>query len=324
MTEFVRTSDINFNDLEDFPYPPRYHAWQDMRMHYLDVGPATGPVALLLHGMPAWSCLYLDVIPLLVEAGFRCIAPDHFGFDRSDKPTDLHWYTIARHTEALTSLITTLKLDRTTLMCQDRGGPTGLAQAAMMSDRFDRPVIMNTWLHHPAFFYSEGIQTWNRHWQEGGLFCRAKPNIAALFVYGAGLISRDAMVKAFVSDAIPDGLERAGLSMYRRFSAPFRDLEDEAFNGLRRFPLSIPVDEGHNGNAVAQAHHYEVLLKWPKPAHFIWGIEDHVFTEEWGRGWCEKMHGASFDSTPGAGHFLQNTHGSIVAGHPLQRIQDAG
>ena len=112
--------------------------------------------------------------------------------------------------------------------------------------------------------------------------------------------------------------------MYRGFFAPFRDLEDEAFNGLRRFPLSIPVDEGHNGNAVAQAHNYEVLLKWPKPAHFIWGIEDDVFTEEWGRRWCEKMHGASFDSIPGAGHFLQNTHGSIVARHLLQRIQDAG
>jgi pimeloyl-ACP methyl ester carboxylesterase len=77
-----------------------------VRLHYLDEGPADGPVMLLLHGMPTWSYLYRDMIPGLAAAGYRCIAPDHMGFGRSDKPTDGHWYTIARHTEILTSLIT--------------------------------------------------------------------------------------------------------------------------------------------------------------------------------------------------------------------------
>jgi haloalkane dehalogenase len=57
-------------------------------MHYLDEGPADGPVALLVHGMPTWSYLYRSIIPPLVAAGYRCIAPDHLGFGRSDKPTD--------------------------------------------------------------------------------------------------------------------------------------------------------------------------------------------------------------------------------------------
>ncbi len=319
MTDFIRTPDANFSALGDFPFPAHYHNWQDLRVHYLDEGPGDGPVMLLLHGMPAWSYLYRDVIPPLVAAGFRCIAPDHLGFGKSDKPTDLHWYTIARHTEVLTSLITTLGLERITLLCQDWGGPTGLAQAAMMPERFDRLVIMNTWLHHAAFEYSEGIRTWNRHWQDGGLFCRSTPNVAALFLLSAGFIDRDTMVQAFLSGEPPVGMDSAGERMYGGFAAPFLGLADEAYNGLRRFPLSIPLDEGDNGNAVAQAHHYDVLLKWPKPAHFIWGIEDDVFTEQWGRDWCRQMGGASFDPIPGAGHFLQNTHGAKVAEHVLRQ-----
>ena len=102
MTDFIRTPESNFEGLDDFYYEPHYHAWHDLRMHYVDEGPEDGPVMLLLHGMPTWSYLYRHLIPPLVAAGFRCIAPDHMGFGRSDKPTDPHWFTIARQTEILT------------------------------------------------------------------------------------------------------------------------------------------------------------------------------------------------------------------------------
>ena len=90
MTEFVRTEDSNFEGLLNFDYSANYHEWQDLRMHYIDEGPRDGPVMLLLHGMPTWSFLYRDILPILVSAGYRCIAPDHMGFGRSDKPTDIH------------------------------------------------------------------------------------------------------------------------------------------------------------------------------------------------------------------------------------------
>lgn len=311
MTDFLRTPDSNFDALEDFPFNPHYHTWQDLRVHYLDEGPKDGPVMLLAHGMPSWSYLYRDIIPPLVAAGYRCIAPDHLGFGRSDKPTDIHWYTIARHTEVLTSLINALDLQHITLMCQDWGGPTGLAQAAMMPERFDRLTIMNTWLEHPGFEYTDAIRNWNRNWHEGGLFCRQKPDLGALLVGSAGLISRDAMVKAFAA-ATPPEVSGQAARMYQGFNAPFAGMDDAAFNGARRFPLSIPVDSGDNGNAAAQRLHYRVLLAWDKPVHFIWGCSDDVFNEAWGREWAQRMN-ASFDGIPDAGHFLQNTHGAQVA-----------
>ena len=124
MTDFIRTPEGNFADLVSFPFEPRYHEWQDLRVHFVDEGERDDPVMLLLHGMPTWSYLYRDMIPGLVAAGYRCVAPDHLGFGRSDKPTDPFWYTIARHTEVLTSLITRLDLTDITLVCQDWADPS--------------------------------------------------------------------------------------------------------------------------------------------------------------------------------------------------------
>jgi haloalkane dehalogenase len=317
MTDFVRTADEHFDALRDFNYPPNYHQWQDLRMHYVDEGPKNGPVMLLMHGMPTWSYLYRDMIPPLVAAGYRCIAPDHMGFGRSDKPTDIHWYTIARHTEILTTLITSLDLTDITLVCQDWGGPIGLAQAATMPERFSRLVIMNTWLHHPEYEYSEGIHNWNRNWHEGGLFHIEKPDFGAMMVMTAGLLERSQAFEAIRGGSKPV-LEGAAADMYRGFHAPIAGLPDEGYNGFRRFPLSIPLDSYDNGNGAAQTLHYRLLLEWQKPVNFIWGCADDVFTEDWGRTWAGRMQ-ATFDPIEEAGHFLQNTHGSEVARLILER-----
>lgn len=311
MTEYIRTPDANFSDLRGFEYTPHFHAWKDLRMHYVDVGPEDAPVMLLLHGMPTWGYLYRDMIPVLVAAGYRCIVPDHMGFGRSDKPTDIHWYSIARHVEILTSLIVTLDLQRVTLVCQDWGGPIGLAQAAMMRDRFERLVIMNTWLHHEGYEYTEAIRNWNRNWHAGGLFDRACPDIALLLVLSAGLATPDVIFPA-LTQGKPTRFQGAAADIHRGFAAPFRGLSDGAYNGLRRFPLSIPFDDYHGGNGAAQALHHEILLGWRKPVHFVWGCADDVFTEAWGRTWAGRMS-ATFDAIPDAAHFLQNTHGTRVA-----------
>jgi haloalkane dehalogenase len=109
--------------------------------------------------------------------------------------------------------------------------------------------------------------------------------------------------------------------MCRAFFAPFTGLPDAAYNGLRRFPLSIPFDSADNGNAAMQAHCYGALLEWDKPAHFVWGSLDDVFTEGWGRAWAARLRGATFDAIPEAGHFLQNTHGARVADIILRRLR---
>jgi haloalkane dehalogenase len=324
MTEFVRPIEASFEGLEDYAFAPNWHAWQDLRMHYLDEGPREGPVVLMTHGMPTWSYLYRHVIPPLVAAGYRCIAPDHLGFGRSDKPLDIHWYTIARHTEVLTSLVRALDLSRITLMCQDWGGPTGLAQAAMMPERFERLVIMNTWLEHEGYEYSEAIRNWNRNWHEGGLFAGTKPDMGLLMAMTAGLLPPPVALGHLSAGTLPDPWPSdAAQRMHAAYSAPFAGLDDAAWNGARRFPRSIPLDSPDNGNAAAQALHYRTLLAWEGPSHFIWGCTDDVFTDAWGREWASRMHRSTYDPIEDAGHFLQNTHGAQIAEILLRRMAEA-
>ena len=313
MTDFIRTPESNFHSLKDFDFAPNYHRWQDLRIHYLDEGEKDSPIALLVHGMPTWSYLYKDMIPGLVKAGYRCIVPDHAGFGKSDKPTDKNWYSIARHTEILTSLIYDLNLTDITLVCQDWGGPTGLAQVATMPDRFKHLVILNTWLHHDEFTYSPGVKRWNKGWQPGGRFDIPKPDLALLLLLNAGHIAFPDFAKALASNQLPE-LSEEGNLMYEGYRAPYKGLPDQAFNGYRKFPVSIPLnDEGIvNGNAFSQRMHFHFLKNWSKKIQFIWGGQDDVFTEQWGKQWAEIMK-ADFHCFPDAGHFLQSTHGKEIS-----------
>ena len=148
MPDVLRTPDERFEDLDDWPHPPQYLSWRGLRLHYVDVG--RGPVVLLVHGEPDWAYLWRDVIPEFVRAGYRCIAPDHVGFGRSDKVVADEWYVVERHCEALRHLVEALDLRDATLVVHDWGGPIGLRQAVDMPGRFSRLAILNTWLHHRA------------------------------------------------------------------------------------------------------------------------------------------------------------------------------
>ena len=82
--DVLRTPDDRFADLPGWPYAPSYATTSDgLRMAYVDEG--SGPTVLLLHGEPSWGYLYRRMVPVLVEAGFRCVVPDLIGFGRSDK-----------------------------------------------------------------------------------------------------------------------------------------------------------------------------------------------------------------------------------------------
>ena len=117
--DFVRTPDACFEDLPGFPYAPNYVQVDGWQQHYVDEGPRDGWPVLLLYGQPDWSYLYRKMIPTLVNAGYRAIAPDMIGMGRSDKPLNIHLHTAERHTDWLHEFIEELGLQKITLFCQD-------------------------------------------------------------------------------------------------------------------------------------------------------------------------------------------------------------
>src|SRR5207244_5822929 len=90
----LRTPEDRFALLPGFPYEPQYVEIEGLRMAYVEAG--AGDPILMLHGEPAWGCLYRRMIPALQRVG-RAIVPELVGFGRSDKPRGGQAYRSRRY-----------------------------------------------------------------------------------------------------------------------------------------------------------------------------------------------------------------------------------
>ena len=169
--EFLRTPDACFADLPDYDFAPHYLMVDDteggqLRVHYLDEGPADAAPVLLMHGEPSWCYLYRKMVPILVAAGHRVIAPDLIGFGRSDKPSRREDYTYQRHVDWMQSVLEQLDLHEATLVCQDWGGLIGLRLVAANPTRFARVVAANTMLPTGDHDPGAAFKSWQKFSQE--------------------------------------------------------------------------------------------------------------------------------------------------------------
>jgi len=252
--EFLRTPDERFTDLPDYPWKPNYVTVDGFRMAYLDEGPTDGAkeTILLLHGEPTWSYLYRRMIPTLVAAGHRVIAPDLIGFGRSDKPTDRAAYTYNGHVswmhQFLDAITEAKGIESFAAFVQDWGGLIGLRLAAETPARFSHLVVANTGLPHgeslgPGFdFWLDLSQT-------------TDPFDAGALIDGA-IGTRE--------------LTEAEKNAYR---APFPD--ESYMAGAREFPCLVAITPEHPGVAENKAAR-EVLSGWTKPVLSLWGMSDFV------------------------------------------------
>ena len=140
-----RTPDEAFDALPDYPWDPRYidDFHEGLRLHYIDTGPGfSGRTWVCLHGQPTWSYLYRRMIPVIEAAGHRVMAPDLFGFGRSDKPVDDAVFTFDFHRATLKRFLSRIE-GPITLVVQDWGGILGLT-LPMDTPQIDQLVVMNT------------------------------------------------------------------------------------------------------------------------------------------------------------------------------------
>ncbi len=258
-----RTPDERFAGIDEYPFEPHYINVNGLRMHYVDEGTGAAGTMILLHGEPVWSYMYRKAIPELAAAGYRVIAPDNIGFGKSDKVIDLDWYTLDHHVETLEILMEELDLQNITIVVNDWGGPNGLILATEHSERFDRLVILNTWLHHEGYEYTDALRAWNVRSQQ-------------------------------IDFSNRPGAEGSAVQ------APF-DSQD-AVAGALRWPWMLPFEQPEAGNATRQEHAFTALASWNKPAHVIFGEDDPIFPPEWGREFAAHIPGATLTIVPNEGH----------------------
>jgi haloalkane dehalogenase len=288
MKDVYRTPDEAFSDLPDYPFEPHYIEQDGLRMHHVDEG--TGEPVLLLHGEPTWSFLYRRMIPPLVAAGYRCIAPDYFGFGRSDKPVDREWYSYDTHCASITQLVEELDLRDLTVVVQDWGGPIGLRLAVEHPDRVARLVILNT-----------------------GIFSGRPPSEAWLqfrdFVRRVGTDLHPGQLVRITSVA---PLEDEVVAAY---DAPHPAPESKA--GVLMFPELVPTSEDHPSAAKMRAVR-EALQRWEKPALVLFSDSDPVFRPHVAERLAALIPGAGpAQIVEGASHFLQEEKGEEVAARML-------
>jgi haloalkane dehalogenase len=147
----LRTPDSCFEDIKDYPFEPVYTDIETkdgtiVRVHHIDEGPKDGPILLAMHGQPVWSYLYARMIPFLIEAGIRVIAPDLVGYGKSDKPAAREDYSYQNQVDWMGEWLKKNDFQNLTFFGQDWGGLIGLRMVAADPDRFIKIAMGNTGL----------------------------------------------------------------------------------------------------------------------------------------------------------------------------------
>jgi haloalkane dehalogenase len=258
-----------------------------LRIATIDEGPRDAEIVLLMHGEPTWSFLYRKMIPVLLAAGHRVIAPDLVGFGRSDKPARAADYSYLNHVQWMTAWMEQLDLQRMTLFCQDWGSLIGLRLVAAAPQRFDRVVLANGGLPTGTTSVPKAFHVWRA-------FARWSP----WFPIGR-----------IVKTGCTGGLTPAEVAAY---DAPFPTRRHRV--AARLFPTFVPTtpnDPERERNEAA----WKVFEGWDKPFLTLFSNRDPV-TRGGHRIWQERVPGAKGQPhavTRGAGHFLQEDKGPEVA-----------
>jgi epoxide hydrolase 4 len=120
----------------------------EVRLHYVEAG--TGPLVLLLHGFPEFWYSWRHQIPALAAAGFRVVAPDLRGCNRSEKPPGVAAYRMERLVGDVAGLIAACGAQRASLVGHDWGGAVAWAVAARRPEAVERLAVLNA--PHPSRF----------------------------------------------------------------------------------------------------------------------------------------------------------------------------
>ncbi len=277
-----RTPDELLEGLPDYPFASSYREVDGLRLAHLDEG--EGKPVVFFHGEPTWSYLWRKVIPPVRDAGFRCIAPDYAGFGRSDKPTDLGWYTYDRHVALMAALLEELDLRDATAVVHDWGGPIGLRLAIEHPERISRLVIMET----GPF---TGHQRMSEAWLAFREFVRNTEDVPVGFLVRGGC------------------KHEPGDEVIAAYDAPYP--EPAAKAGARAFPLILPTEPDAPGAAEGKAV-ADALRTDERPTLILWAEDDPILPFSVGERVASELNFPPPRPIADASHFLQEDAGPAI------------
>ncbi len=233
------------------------------------------------------------MIPIFLKHGIRIIAPDFYGFGRSDKPVKEEIYTFNFHRTMLINFIEHLNLRNITLVFQDWGGILGLILLMKFPSRFSRLLIMNTMLATGNFETTKGFLDW-RAWSN------TSPNMN---------------VGRLLSRSCP----HLTLEEQAAYDAPFPDIRYKA--GVRRFPNIVLDNLQMEGAAISRKAREYLSNQWNGEVFMAIDMQDPVLGTPIMYPLSEIIRNCPPPlELPNAGHFVQEW-GDIVATKALEHFR---
>lgn len=249
-------------------------------LHYVDEGPRSGPVVVLLHGNPTWSFMWRDVIRALSPT-VRCVAPDHIGMGLSDRPQDFS-YRLEDHAANVRALVEHIGADDVILIAHDWGGMIGMSAAVEVPERFSAFVMLNT----AAF---TGKLPWR-------IRTARVPLLGKAAVLGFNGFVRAALAMCTVDKHAISDQARAG------YLAPYGTPHDRL--ATLRFVEDVPLDADHPTWKTVDDVDGKLARLKGKPMLLVWGEQDWCFTPTFRKGWQARFPAAKVVAFSDGAHFV--------------------
>lgn len=264
---------------------------------YRSAGPTDGPVVLLLHGFPASSFQFRNLIPILASAGYFVIAPDLPGFGFTSIPSSLDYqHTFANLAATVSAFLDVLHVQKFALYVFDYGAPTGFRLA------LQRPTAVTAIFSQNGNAYDAGLGPF---WDP----------VRTLWATAAG-----SPEEAAAKDVIEGALLSYNTTKWQYTEhEPHPELVDPASWTLDwalmsrpgNFDVQLALFKDYGTNVVLYPQFQEWMKSSNVPVLAVWGEGDEIFIPPGAEGFKE-LPNAKVELVPG-GHFLVEAQTELVA-----------
>jgi pimeloyl-ACP methyl ester carboxylesterase len=267
---------------------------------YREAGNADSAKMVLLHGFPASSHQYRNLIPALADR-FHVIAPDYLGFGNSDMLDPAKFpYTFDKLSEIVETFLQQKGFDHFGLYAQDYGGPVGFRIISRHHDWLDWLIIQNTNAYEVGF-----TSTWDGF--RGALWKNRTPETEKPL---AAFLEFDAIKSIYLH-----GHKKPELISPDNWNMDFRFMERPT---ARRIQLDLFYDYRTNVTLYPQ---WQSFLRERQPETIIfWGQDDIFFTREGGEAYLKDLPKAEMHRLD-SGHFAVEDSLDYIANH-IRRFYD--
>ncbi|MEV4350029.1 alpha/beta hydrolase [Actinoplanes sp. NPDC049596] len=270
----------------------RYAEVRGRQLFYREAGPAEAPVVVLLHGFPASSFMFRNLIPALAGR-YHVIAPDHLGFGLSDAPpADEFDYTFDALTDLTGDLLHQLGVERYAMYVQDYGAPVGWRLALRDPSAVTAIITQN------GNGYDAGFQEpfWRTVWDyQEKQTPETDRNI------------RNALTLETTRWQYLTGVPDESLVSPDTWHHDFALLSRPGNDAIQ---LKLFLDYPTNSPLYPALHEY--LRKHQPPLLAVWGKNDQIFGPAGARSFADDVPNAEIHLLEG-GHFLLESAGNDVA-----------